>query len=133
MIPGLERVLTSARTRSESQGDVGRGRTSHPYETRMDHLQRGCANGLTKRLDDPVVVLFARSPVSRCCESGGGRLQSGVVSDVHPPVGADLLGRAVREVTLDDREEIADLLGARLVFEQPPVPLPVGQAHVRSR
>jgi hypothetical protein len=36
MIPGLERVLTSARTRSESQGDVGRGRTSHPYETRMD-------------------------------------------------------------------------------------------------
>ena len=95
--------------------------------------RRRCTDGLSERLNDAIVMLVAGRPVTGRSKGGGGCLEGGVVSDIHPPVSADLFGGAVRKVTLDDGEQVGDLLCACLVLEQPPVVLPVGQAHSRSR
>ena len=87
------------------------------------------SDGLPERLDHAVVVSVARCPVAGRCQRGGRRLHRRVVRDVHLPVRADARDGAVSQVTIDDREQVADLVRACGVTDQPAVSLPVGQAH----
>ncbi len=66
-------------------------------------------------------------------KGGRRRLQARVVRDIHSPVGAHAFRRAVGEVTLDDGEQVGEFAGAGDVRRQPPVFLPVGQAHGQFR
>lgn len=93
------------------------------------HHLRVCTNRLAQRLDGALVMGLARGSIARrgkCCRR---RLQAGVVSDVHPPVGAETFSGAVGEVAFDDLQQVADFVSAGLMPYQPAVSLPVLQAH----
>jgi hypothetical protein len=88
-------------------------------------------DGQSQRLDDMVVPLFSGGTVTA---RGKGRCRcqtSLVVRDGEPGVGAEPFGVAIGEVTVDDGEQIGDLVLRRLVCYQPAVSRPVGQAHLR--
>ena len=90
-------------------------------------------NRLAERLDDPDMMLGPRCSIPRRGKGDRCHLQAGVIGDIHSPVGAHASCRAVGEVTLDDGEQVCDFSGAGDVRCQPPVFLPVGQAHGHFR
>ena len=97
------------------------------------HDGRVCADRFSKRLDHPVVMGIARRSKARGSERSRGCLQSGIVGDVHPPVGAQALSRTIGEVALDHLQQVADFVSAGLVLRDPTVSLPVREAHCHLR
>lgn len=91
---------------------------------RVDQRDLG-ADRLAERLDHPIVMLIPRRSVSGRGESGSRRLQCSVVGDIQLPVRAQPFSGAVREVALDDCEQVEDFGRAGPVRDQPSVPLPV--------
>lgn len=73
-------------------------------------------NCFAQRLDDSVMMLVPRRSIAGCGECSCRRLQRGVISDVHPPVGAYIFRGAVGQITIDDGQQIGDFASAGSVW-----------------
>ncbi|MDQ3623754.1 MAG: hypothetical protein M3463_14905 [Verrucomicrobiota bacterium] len=85
-----------------------------------------------ERGEGPVVSKVFLGPVAGGMEQDGAELERRIVGDGEAPIGGDF-PRGVREVALDDAEEVGDFHGAGSVGPQPAVVSPLLQAHGRFR
>src|SRR5438093_13247397 len=67
-------------------------------------------------------------PASR--QRSPDRWRQRCTGDVHPPVGAQAFSDAVGEIAFHDGQKVPNVVRACLVALEPPVPLPVRQAHL---
>jgi len=86
-----------------------------------------------KRLYDSVMVAVSCGTVARGAQGRSGASQGRIIGHRQSPVRTQADGLAFPKVSVGYAQEIDDLLGAGLMFDEPAVSQPISQAHSRPR
>ena len=86
-----------------------------------------------KRLYGPFMGALSLRTIAFRGQRKGGQLKRSIVRDAETPIGAQPVKRCVLEVSINDREQVGDFLGTRVVLREPPVFQPALQCHLRCR
>ena len=100
-----------------------------PKSIELLHQAGVCCYRQPERLNYSKMVCFASGAVAGCGQSRRRGLQSGVVGDVEAPIDGEIGGLASFKIAVDQREQVENLLPARLVLRHPAVAKPCLQAH----
>lgn len=97
-----------------------------------DHTGIGF-QGKGQGLDDSIVMLFARCPITLGGQGGTGDLERGIVGNRQTPVGAEPRHFTIGEIAFRDAQQIGDFLLGRLMCRDPAIGQPSWQVHVCPR